>query len=378
MNYKIISGDSHIDLRWLPQDLFVDNVPAKWRDAAPQVSDTEHGKRWFAEGRDLASIPLGAVLASMELPKRGVAKRIDRMYEAGFFGGEPHPTDPELRIRDQEIDGVDAEVMYPILGLGSLLEDPELRAEVYRTYNTWVAGFCKADPKRFAALACIPNDDAEIAASELRRAAGLGLKGADFAVSTASRPIWHRHWDPLWAAADECGMPISFHTLGFPSRPPLDEAMAREYATEYRATKLTMAQFAGSEYLASIVFSGALERNPGLKFVLGECGATWIPHVLARMDEEYDDQFEHLSFSLKPSEYWRRQGYTTYQHDPMIASFVDLVGEDNILWGSDYPHPDGTWPDSLDVIEGDLGSLGATARRKITCENSGRLYGLLD
>jgi predicted TIM-barrel fold metal-dependent hydrolase len=114
-----------------------------------------------------------------------------------------------------------------------------------------------------------------------------------------------------------------------------------------------------------------------MKFVLGECGASWIPYVLGRMDEEYDDQFRHLNFSLKPSEYWRRQGYTTFQHETTLADVAHLVGEDTIIWGSDYPHPDGIWPDSLKVIEADLGRLDARMRRKITCENAGKLYGLM-
>ena len=114
-----------------------------------------------------------------------------------------------------------------------------------------------------------------------------------------------------------------------------------------------------------------------MKFVLGECGAGWIPYVLGRMEEEYGEQFRHLNFSLKPSGYWNRQGYTGFQHEPGVADVVRQVGEDNIIWGSDYPHPDGIWPDSLKWIEQDLGTLDERARRKVTCENAGKLDGLL-
>jgi predicted TIM-barrel fold metal-dependent hydrolase len=153
--------------------------------------------------------------------------------------------------------------------------------------------------------------------------------------------------------------------------------MAREYNDQYRATVLSVFQLTGAEYLSAIIFSGALERYPGMKFVLGECGVGWLPYVLSRMDEEYEDQFRHLPLTMKPSEYWHRQGYTTFQHEPNVAALVHMVGEDNIMWGADYPHPDGVWPDSLKVIEEDLGSLSASTRRKITCENAGKLYGLL-
>ena len=98
---------------------------------------------------------------------------------------------------------------------------------------------------------------------------------------------------------------------------------------------------------------------------------------MARMDDEYEDQFHELSFSMKPSDFWRRQGFTTYQHETIVADVVHLVGEDNILWGSDYPHPDGVWPDSTQMIAEDLGRLDERVRRKIICENAGKLYGLL-
>lgn len=376
MAYTVISSDGHIDLKWLPHDLFVGNAPAKWKEQVPRVVETKAGKHWFAEGTDLTARPFGT-LANLEPPERGVSKHIDRMYDLGFFDGAPHPTTPALRRHDQEIDGIDAEVIYGILGISRLLQDRELLRVVYEIYNTWAAEFCQANPQRFAALACIPNDDPQLAAAELRRAAKLGLKGADFAVSTAVQPIWHRDWEPLWAAAQECNIPISFHTTGYAVRAPADAQMAQEYDAQVRATRLTLFQMAGAEFLASIVFSGALERYPGLKFVLGECGASWLPYVLARMDEEYEDQFRHLNFSLKPSEYWQRQGYTTFQHETALADVVHLVGEDNVMWGSDYPHPDGIWPDSLAVLEADLGRLKASVRRKLTCDNAGKLYGFL-
>ena len=377
MEYKVISGDGHIDLRWLPHDLFVSNAPAKWKEQAPRVVATKEGQRWFSGERDLVIGPLGEI-AKVELHKPGASKRFDRMAEFGFYEGGPHPTNPGLRLKDQDTDGIDAEVIYGILGMGMVLDDMDLRRVVYEVYNTWAADFCKASPERLVALACIPNDDPQAAADELRRSAKLGLKGAEFAISTAVKPIWHRDWDPLWAAADECNMPVAFHSTGFLVREPSDEQMSKDYSSQYRATYLTAFQLAGSEYLAAMVFSGALERYPGLKFVLGECGVGWIPYVLVRMDQEYEEYFSHLNLPLKPSEYWRRQGYTTFQNEDLTAEIIARAGEDNVMWGSDYPHSDGLWPDSLKIIDESLGLLDERVQRKITCENAGRLYGLLN
>ena len=377
MEYNIISGDGHIDLTWLPHDLFVSNAPAGMKDRMPIVMETDKGKHWFADGVDLTTLPFGG-LADVEPLPPGWSPQIDHMYEAGFYDGRPHPSTPELRIMDQKIDGVDADVIYGILAVRMLLKDREVLTEVYRIYNTWLVDFCRANPERLVGLGCLTNDSPELATAELYRIAKLGLKGADFAVHDLETPLWHRDWDMLWAAAEECDIPISFHTNGLPMMGvPTNEQMALEYKLQYNATLVTLFQLAGAEFLASLVFSEALERHPGFRFVLGECGVSWIPFILQRMDEESEDQFHALHLPLKPSEYWRRQGYTTFQNESTVAEFVHLVGEDNIMWGSDYPHGDGVWPDSQQIIREQLGSLDERVQRKITRDNAGRLYGLL-
>ena len=111
--------------------------------------------------------------------------------------------------------------------------------------------------------------------------------------------------------------------------------------------------------------------------MLGECGIGWIPYVLYRIDQEYEDRLFHLNLSKKPSEFWHRQGYSTFQDEHLTPEIIQAVGEDNILWGSDYPHPDSVWPDSQKFIWRNLGHLDEGVRRKITCENAGKLYGLM-
>jgi len=374
MDYSIISADGHIDMTWMPGDLWTERAPAKWREHVPQVRETPQGPRWHAEGKELGVF--GGLGFGFNRVERGYSKHVDKMFEVGFYDGGPHPTTPELRVKDQLLDGVDAEVMYGILGIGMRLNDPELIQLVYAIYNDWAAEFCKTNPQRFVGLACLPNHDPQAAAGELRRAAALGLRGADFAVSSAVYHIWHGAWDPLWEAAQECQVPISFHTTGYPVREPADEAMASGYRLRHAATRTTMFQIGAAEFLASIVFSGALCRFPRFQFVLGEAGVCWLPYILDRMDEEYEDRYFQLALSLKPSELWRRQGYSTYQHERSVAAMIPLIGEDNIMWGSDYPHPDGVWPDSQKWIAEDLASVAPAIRRKILCENAGRLYRL--
>src|SRR3979490_690601 len=125
-----------------------------------------------------------------------------------------------------------------------------------------------------------------------------------------------------------------------------------------------------------LIFSGALERFPNLKIVIGEAGLGWIPYVLQHMDLEWEDQFKDLDLKMKPSEYWYRQCYATYQTDPVGIRLLDILGEDNVMWGSDYPHPDGIWPDSQEFLDRELGGVSAEPRRKVTRDTAMKLYRL--
>jgi predicted TIM-barrel fold metal-dependent hydrolase len=125
----------------------------------------------------------------------------------------------------------------------------------------------------------------------------------------------------------------------------------------------------------AMIFAGVLEHHPKLKLVIGESGIGWLPYILDRMDLEWEDQFQDLDLKMKPSEYWRRQCFATYQSDRIGIKMLDEIGEDNIMWGSDFPHPDGVWPDSQEYIRRELGHLPPQTRHKIICGNAARLYG---
>ena len=198
MAYRIISADCHIDMTWMPGNLWVENAPARWRDHVPRCATLLTDRTGMPRGRSSAC---SVASASVSTACSAANQAVERMFEAGLYEGGPHPTTPALRLKDQEIDGIDAEVMYGILGIGQRLHNPKLIQVVYEVYNTWAADFCKSDPRRLVGLACLPSHDPQAAAHELRRPRASGLKGADFPVSTAAYPIWHGAWDPLWEAA---------------------------------------------------------------------------------------------------------------------------------------------------------------------------------
>jgi len=143
------------------------------------------------------------------------------------------------------------------------------------------------------------------------------------------------------------------------------------------ATSITLFQINMANILASMIFSGVLERHKNMRLVLGESGIGWIPYVLQRMDAEWEDQFKDLGLQMPPTQYWRRQCRATFQTDPIGIKLLDDLGHDNVMWGSDFPHPDGVWPDSQEYLQKELGHLPADVRRKVVCENAGKFYGLI-
>ena len=269
MQYNVISGDSHVDMTWMPGDLWVSQAPAKFQAVAPHVVETDEGLKWTAEGKTLGVF--GGSSFGFGKAERGASRRIDSMFAEGFYEGPPRPTTPELRLKDMEMDGVDAEVLYGILGVGMRFDDPELTRYVYNVYYDWAAEFCATNPGRWAALAPLASHDPQLAAEDLRRAAKLGLKGADFAVSIAVKPLYQQEWDVLWEAASECEMPVSFHfTVGMrPSIRQPDPEDLPAYKTKLNLVSDACSQLEGALHLTSIIYSGRVRAVPELQVGAG-------------------------------------------------------------------------------------------------------------
>ena len=180
MQYRRISADCHLDLPWLPPELFTSQAPRDFKDRMPFVEDGKDGPRWVTKAGVFMGIP-GAV-GSVGAPfVPGQNYRVDKMAETGLYEagkrGERRPGDPHLRIKEMEKDGVDAEIIFGILGVASRLEDHEAANEMLRIYNDWLKDFCSHYPDRQIGLACLPYGDIEAAAKEVYRVAKLGLRG---------------------------------------------------------------------------------------------------------------------------------------------------------------------------------------------------------
>ena len=381
MEYKCISADCHIDLIWLPPDLFTSNASGQMRERMPYVNeDAEGGPRWVT--RNGADFGLVNGMGSAGRPYvPGVIHRSDLMAAEGLYedgkNGIRRLTTPELRIKDQNRDGVQAEVLYGVLGAAQRLQDPEAEIEVMRIYNEWLGDFCGSSPGRFAGLAAIPSHSIEAAVSEIKRVAARGaVKGIEVANTHDLKPLFHPDWYPVWEAANEAKLPVHFHTIGTPK--PDWDGFAPMQQRQAFAVHITGFQMSMSKILMEIIYGGVLEAYPDIKIVIGESGIGWIPYILDHMDLEWEDQFTDLTLKMKPSEYWHRQCYATYQSDKVGTRLLDLLGEDNVMWGSDFPHPDGVWPDSQSFIEDELGHLPKDIQEKVICSNALQLYGFGD
>jgi predicted TIM-barrel fold metal-dependent hydrolase len=377
--YNRISADCHVDLPWLPPDLFTANASAALKDRMPYVVDGPEGPSWTTKG----GVSFGFANSVGSVGKKFVAganHRVDVMAGTGLYDdgrkGIRRPTDPHLRVKDMERDGVQAEVIFGILGAASRLQDHEAAIEMFRIYNDWLRDFCTHYPERMIGLACLPYGNIPAAIKEVHRAAKLGLRGVELSCSWDMEPMYHTVWDPFWKAINDVNLPLHFHT--FPAIPVAqrEKIKGMPFSDAAHFTSVAGFQMNLINIVAAVIGAGVLERYPNLRISFGESGIGWLAYALDRMDFEWEDRFRHLTLKMRPSEYWRRQCKATFQYDRIGAKLVDDIGVETLMWGSDYPHPDGVWPDSSKYIDEQFGHLPAAVVRKITCDNAAGFYGL--
>ena len=216
-----------------------------------------------------------------------------------------------------------------------------------------------------------------MAIAELARAIELGLRGAMFDVFGATLPIYDPAWDPLWAAAEDSGTVISVHIgSGGPLPPRGVPALPSVHRGWQLPASAAISCMSLNKVLADVTMSGMLERHPRLKFVLGESSIGWIPFVLERLDFECDNYKDHTSDlpATKPSEQFRRNVYCTFQDETIGVTLLAHLGEDNVMWASDYPHGDGTFPHSIAAVDRIFAEQSPVVKRKASHQTAQRLY----
>ena len=376
MSNRVTSADSHLDLFYLPPETFTSRCGKRLQERVPRVVDTDEGPIWVGDGANMGGY-------AVWMGDKGVSKhhRGRKMREAGFEEQDCRPATPKHRLEDQDRDGISAEIIYGIRFVEDAIKDPEVVDATFRAYNDFIAEFCEADPRRLIGIGVIPAHSPRAAADELTRIGrhGLGLKGALFDWFNACQPVWHSMWAPLWEAAEETDVAISFH-IGFGQGTttvgPRDHLSSDDTNPISEAAHLAVCAMQADEVLASILVGGVLERYPGLKVVMAESHVGWIPYLLQRIDRKFEEGDYTRWCKMPPGELFRRQVWATFQDDRVGCSLAEEYAPESFCWGSDYPHSDGTWPDSKQFIEEAMGDLAQELRDNLVCRNVERLYRL--
>jgi uncharacterized protein len=366
----IVDADGHV---CEPADLWERGLPSKLRDQGIRLRWNE--ATGFDEclvedsiATDRGLVGLGNAGESFE--NFGQGRHYEELNPAGFDAAE--------RIKVLDAEGIDLAVIYPGLGLKlGGIRDPELAVWSCRLYNDWLAEWTALDHRRLRGVGALPMQDPAAAAAEAHRIASLGLVGG-FARPNAylDRPFHHREYTPVWEALEETGLPLALHPAGLPDMPGASRALLTLMAPGTHHALILL--FDQQMTLSNLTYGGVLERHPGLKVIVLECGGGWIAHWMDRLNE-FEDSYGWTTapLTLTPEEYFRRQCWISFDPGERTpAALAPLVGADRFIWASDFPHSDAKYPGVVDELREHNTSLDPAARAGLFGTNALTMYGL--
>jgi predicted TIM-barrel fold metal-dependent hydrolase len=381
---RVIDADTHLTER---HDLWTKRAPAAFKSRVPHVTQVDGSAMWVVED----DVVLGRAGAGGVVDMNGVKGRsFEGLYEWEIEQAHAAAYDPVARMELLDETGIWAQIIFPgVVGLGGqslaeIVRDIELRKICVEIFNDASAELQSDSGDRLLPMAILPAWDVEACVAETKRAAGLGLRGVNLTSDPqdlGAPDLASRAWDPLWDACSTYSMPVHFH-IGA-SLTTMNYFGTYPWESHDDDTKLaiggTLLFIGNARVVVNIICSGMLDRFPELKVVSVESGTGWIPFILEALDYEMDENAPDAKakLSLLPSEYFRRQIYaTTWFEHRNLAALIDSVGEDNIMFETDFPHPTCLYPDPLSTAERNMRSLSPSVRRKILGENGAKLYRL--
>ena len=356
--YRVISADSHLEV---PVERWAHRVPEQYRHLAPRVVNLPGGgQAQVIEGREIRIEP-----------GRKFDNPITR-YEprGGSFEENDGAGAPEQRLKEQDIDGVDAEILFPGTSGGPNLwrgiADDTAYVAVVRAYNTWLAEeYCAVAPDRLIGLGLIPEIDAQSAVDELKHCRQLGLKGVMINSFPAGQMYPTPEDDIFWAAVVDLNMPVTTHVwfqhgsrykgplLKYPKMPEgRVKGSGADPITRYISTGAKAVRD-----IIRLVFDGVFDRFPSLQFYFAETQIGWIPNWLEHADNAYERYipWAHEVYGMPklrcaPSETIKEHIHWGFMYNPVGVQLRYLIGVDKIMWESDFPHPATDWPNSRETI----------------------------
>jgi len=332
---SVVDADAHV---LEPANLWQDYLEAGYRDRAIRVEEVD-GIEQLIIGEEVILQGVVAGLGGAEESKAALFSG-----QRSYVRDNPLDSyDPNARLKRMDAWGIEKSILFPtICILPFPTNDQDLASAYCRAYNTWIAEFCQADPKRLGAIAVINWHDLHAATRELERCLDLGFCGLFVPPETISghRPA-STHFDPIWARLEEADVPGCFHVIvrfsgsARPFSEWLDTTPGPVFSFGLGGTGQLMPA------MSSLIADQLFERFPKAKVVSVEAGCGYAPYLMDRLDAKFEAFEEVLPFKRRPSEHIRENCYfVAEQGERTIDSALELVGEKNILWGSDYPHVD--------------------------------------
>ena len=374
-DYRVISSDNHIVE---PPDLWTTRVAAEYRDRCPRIERTDKGDVWVVDGAGTFSATSMGSQPGVRFddPDKLVRDATWEQVRLGAYIGEE-------AVKDMDIDGMDMGFLYPTTGLVLYftVSDSPLFDALCGAYNDFLAEFCSAAPNRLKGIAMLNVDDVAKGVEEMERCAKLGFAGAMIPVYPPEEMRYNSpEYERLWAAAQDLEMPLSLHIT---TPRPQSNKVWTEVLDRYVFANflLTNGDYWVRVSLTDMILSGVFERYPKLMVGSVEHELNWVPYYLERLDYSYDQRTTgRLGFRLKdgmrPSDVFHSNVFVDFQEDFQGIKNRDIIGVDNILWGSDYPHTESTWPRSRQFIEETMADCTEEERAKMVGGNAARIYRL--
>jgi predicted TIM-barrel fold metal-dependent hydrolase len=286
--------------------------------------------------------------------------------------------DPVERLKDMDIDGVDAEVLYTDTAAGSRYYSlaPDACLSVFQALNSAALEFASIDPKRLLPVYVLPLHDMDAAIAEAERIANEGGRAVQiplYPTAAKLKPYYDLQYDRLWSALEASQLPVSLHVV-----PPTGVGLGRD-PTPARGIFQAVPPIFMALPMTELIVSGVFTRHPNLHVVMVESGLAWIPFMLDRLDRVYHKsrwQDRGMPLEELPSHYWHQNMGATFEEDELGLELRHHIGVDNMFWATDYPHPDSTWPDSQRVVREQFASCDEQERSKMVSDNAARLYRL--
>jgi len=386
--FELISADSHVNE---PPEAWA-RVQKEYGDRAPRVAKNPPGvpKGTWLLIDGLPPVGLSHYSKGMVVSKNQGISEVEqekhfetiRFNENFRYEDYPGGWEPAARLRDQDVDGVQAEILFSsaVRQLYSITDELFQRA-IFRSYNAWLQEFCSYNPNRLIGLAILSILDIVHTVADIDEYAKRGFRGVQIPTRIRDSGYYEPKYEPMWAALEETGMIVNVHTSATQGIARKHYEGPRDVEPKKQSLGLANKQAPAQQFLGNLILSGVFDRHPKLKVVCAEFDVGWVANLVQQVDywfgraSTYDA--ERNINKLAPSTYCKTNAFFTYQDDRAGVLTTPVFGADNFLWASDYPHGVTTWPNSQATVDRNCAGIDPAVKRKLNRDNVAKLYGLM-